>query len=78
MIKTKLTVRVEPDLLKKIKHYASKHNTTITELLNTWLTNIPDETSLGDAPIVKRLAGSVSQTISLEDYHNHLEEKYAG
>jgi hypothetical protein len=78
MIKTKLTVRVEKDLLNNVKLYASKHNTTLTDLMDAWLRNIPNQTSFADAPIVRRLAGALSTNVAIEDYQKHIEEKYVG
>jgi hypothetical protein len=77
MLKTKLTVRVEQDLLKNIKHYATKNNTTLTDLLDVWLRSIPDQSTSTDAPIVRRLSGTLSTKTSPEDYKKHIEEKYA-
>jgi hypothetical protein len=74
---TKLTVRVPRKLLERAKRYASAHNTTLTALLSAYLESIPAELeSLDDAPIVRRLTGSLSQNVSVEDYKKHLEEKY--
>ncbi len=78
MIKTKLTVRVEKDLLEKVKDYALKNNTTLTDLIDSFLRHIPGQIPLENAPIVKRISGTMSQNVSAEDYKKHLEEKYAG
>ena len=77
MLKTKLTVRVEKDLLEKVKRYATKNNTTLTDLIDSYLRNIPGQTPLEDAPIVRRISGTMSMNASVDDYKKHLEEKYA-
>jgi len=77
MLKTKLTVRVEKDLLENIKRYAAQNNTTLTDLINTYLRHIPAQVPLDNAPIVRRLSGTMSTDVSLQDYKKHLEEKYA-
>ena len=77
MLKTKLTVRVEKDLLENIKRYAAQNNTTLTDLINTYLKYIPDQVPFDNAPIVRRLSGTMSTDVSLQDYKKHLEEKYA-
>jgi hypothetical protein len=74
---TKLTVRVPRHLLENAKRYARENNTTLTELISTYLQHIPSvQESLANAPIVRRLTGSLSPDISVDDYKKHLEEKY--
>ncbi|MCX6054188.1 MAG: DUF6364 family protein [Chloroflexi bacterium] len=77
MIKTKLTVRVDQDLLEKLKKYATKNNTTLTDLIDSYLRNIPAQERYNYSPIVKRLSGILSSEITVQDYKKHLEEKYA-
>jgi hypothetical protein len=77
MLKTKLTVRVEKDLLEKVKHYAAKNNTTLTNLIDSYLRHIPGQGPLEDAPIVRRISGTMTMDASLQDFKKHLEEKYA-
>lgn len=76
MKETKLTVRVSRDLLENIKKYAAKNNTTLTDLIEAFLRRIPDQVSLDNAPIVRRLSGVLPADLSLQDYKDHLEEKY--
>jgi hypothetical protein len=77
MNETKLTVRVPRDLLENIKRYAAQNNTTLTDLIEAYLRHIPIQEPLDNAPIVRRLSGTLSQDVSVEDYKEHLEEKYA-
>jgi hypothetical protein len=77
MQETKLTVRVPRNLLENIKRYAAQNNTTLTNLIEAYLRRIPAQVPLDDAPIVRRLSGSMSQVVSIPDYKVHLEEKYA-
>jgi hypothetical protein len=76
MEQTKLTVRVPRDLLENIKRYAAQNNTTLTDLIEAYLRRIPVQEPLNDAPIVRRLSGILPENISIQDYHEHLEEKY--
>jgi hypothetical protein len=76
MEETKLTVRIPRDLVNKAKQFAAQNHTTLTNLIEAYLQNIPAQGSLEDAPIVRRLSGSLSQDVSIDDYHKHLEEKY--
>jgi hypothetical protein len=77
MEQTKLTVRVPRDLLENVKLYAAQNNTTLTKLIEAYLRRIPAQAPLDHAPIVRRLSGILSESISTQDYHEHLEEKYS-
>jgi hypothetical protein len=76
MQQTKLTVRVPRDLLENIKRYAAENNTTLTDLIEAYLRHIPAQEPLDKSPIVRRLSGTLSQVVSVQDYKKHLEEKY--
>jgi hypothetical protein len=76
-METKLTVRVSRRILENAKRYAKENNTTLTELISTYLQQIPEAASgLEDAPIVRRLTGSISPDVSVDDYKKHMDEKY--
>lgn len=77
MQKTKLTVRVDQELLLNLKRYAALNNTTLTDLIDTYLRRIPKPVSEGHTPIVSWLSGVLDQGSSVEEYNQHLEEKYA-
>jgi hypothetical protein len=73
----KLTVRVPRKLIENAKRYANAHHTTLTELVSTYLQQIPaEDESLDNAPVVRRLTGLLSSEVSLNDYKKHLDEKY--
>ena len=76
MQNTKLTVRVPKDLLENVKRYAKQNNTTLTALIETYLRRIPPQEPFDDAPIVRRLSGSLSQDVTIQDHKEHLAEKY--
>jgi hypothetical protein len=76
MEQTKLTVQVARDLLENVKRYAAENNTTITDLIETYLRRIPAKEPLNDAPIVRRLSGILPDNPSIQDYREHLDEKY--
>jgi hypothetical protein len=77
MQETKLTVRVPRELLENIKRYAAENNTTLTDLIEAYLRRIPATQSMENAPIVRRLSGTLKPGVTLQDYKKHLEEKYA-
>ena len=76
MQNTKLTVRVPSDLLENVKRYAHQNNTTLTALIEAYLRRIPAQEPFEDAPIVRRLSGSLSQNVTSQDHKDHLAEKY--
>ena len=76
MEETKLTVRVPRDLLENAKRHAAQNQTTLTGLIEAYLRRIPDQPSLANAPIVRRLSGRLGPEITIQDYKQHLEEKY--
>jgi len=76
MHETKLTVRVPRDLLENIKRYAAQNNTTLTDLIKAYLRRIPAQRSLENSPIVRRLSGTLSPDVTIQDYRKHVEGKY--
>jgi len=79
MQETKLTVRLPRELLENAKRYARKQNTTVTNLISEYLRRMPASMDiLQDAPIVRRLSGTLSKNVSVADYKKHLDAKYGG
>jgi hypothetical protein len=79
MERTKMTVRVPRDLLEGAKRYASEHDTTLTRLVSEFLRQLSiQDDPLADAPVVRRLSGTLSRDATIEDYGKYLEEKYGG
>jgi hypothetical protein len=76
MEQTKMTVRIPRDLLENAKRFAAQNHTTLTELIEAYLRRISDQNSLENAPIVRRLSGSLLPEVNIQDYKEHLEEKY--
>ena len=76
MDETKLTVRVSRDLVENAKAFAAQNHTTLTELIESFLQRLPAQHPLENAPIVSRLSGSMSQSVTIQDYKDHLETKY--
>ena len=77
MQETKLTIRLPRKLLENAKRYARQQNTTLTNLISEYLIQIPAPLhALENAPIVRRISGTLSQDVSTEDYKQHLAEKY--
>jgi len=76
---TKLTVRVPRQVLEDAKRYARDNNTTVTRLISQYLQMVSTVGHpLDQAPIVRRLSGTLPRRITIDDYRRHLEEKYGG
>lgn len=74
---TKLTIRVPADVLDRAKSFAELNHTSVSRLVSHYLSRLPIEDSyLKDAPITQRLIGTLPSTVSIEDYHRYLDEKY--
>jgi hypothetical protein len=73
---TKLTVRVPKELLENVKRYAKQNDTTLTALIEAYLRRIPAQEPFEDAPIVRRLSGTLFQDVTIQDHKDHLTEKY--
>ena len=77
---TKLTLRVDSDLIIKAKRLARKRGKSLSRLVSDYLkfatsNDKSDEISL--TPNVKALYGSLSEsTVTEKDYKKHLEDKH--
>jgi len=76
MEQTKLTVRVSRELLENVKQYAARNNTTLTNLIEAYLQRIPRHEPFENSPIVRRISGTLPNELSVQDYREHLEDKY--
>jgi len=76
MGEAKLTVRVPKDLIENAKLFAAQNHTTLTQLIEAYLRRIPAQLPLEDAPIVRQLTGVLPSDTGIQDYRDHLAEKY--
>ena len=78
--KTKLTLLVEVDLIKRAKQYASRHNTSVSQLVSRYLARLEqtEENMVELTPRVKALIGVLPPGPGIEAYHRYLDEKYGG
>lgn len=72
----KLTVRLPRDLVENARRYAAQNHTTLTGLIESFLERLPAQYPLENAPIVRRLSGSLPQNGTIQNYKEHLESKY--
>ena len=77
MERTKLTIRVDADVLARAKEHAKESGTTLTGLVSSFLERTAAVSDpLKDAPVVRRLSGILPADASVEDHHRHLDHKY--
>ncbi len=73
---TKLTLRLEDNIIADAKAYASSAGTSLSKLVESYLAALvagpqPDE----DPPVLQRLRGTM-KGVDIEDYRRHLVDKY--
>ena len=77
-MQTKLTVRVNQDLIQAAKRYANRRGISLSQLIEAYLNTLAIEQDEPQAqtPILQRLTGILPPEASLEDIHQHWQEKY--
>lgn len=77
MPRRKLTLSVEEEAIKKARRFSVKHGTSISQLVTDFLLSL-DESGGKATPIVSRLRGVLAPDVTVEEYRDHLVEKYEG
>jgi hypothetical protein len=68
---------VPRQVILQAKQYARANDTTLTSLITEFLRQLGDQADfLQDARVVRRLSGILPEEASIEDYREHLREKY--
>jgi hypothetical protein len=77
-MQTKLTVRVDQDLIQSAKRYARSRGISLSQLIESYLNTlaIEQDEPQTQTPILQRLTGILPPEASLEDTHHHWQEKY--
>ncbi|MGH7539531.1 MAG: DUF6364 family protein, partial [Gemmatimonadota bacterium] len=58
--------------------YSRRHKTSISRLVANYLARLGDtEGERRSSPTVRRLLGTLPADVSLDEHHEHLEEKYS-
>lgn len=78
MAKRRLNITVDHEAVERARRYSRRHNTSISYLVEEFLSQLPDIDSDGDAlsPGVKRLLGIARGGPDRDEYRRHLVEKY--
>lgn len=74
--KKKLTLSVDEDVIEHARRYSREHNTSISQLVTTYLSHLDAPPDREFSPLVQRLRGVLPDDVSIEDYRRHLEEKH--
>jgi len=81
-METKLTIRLKKKVIDQAKKYANDHDTSLSKLIENYLSAITNEKKPIDhiSPLVLSLSGVIEMEGN-EDikgkYHDHLNEKYS-
>ena len=82
-MQTKLTLRMEEDLIERVKSYSQKVGKSVSQLVADYIKMLPEAKQKSGkeapnlTPIVRSMIGVLrGANIDEEDYRRHLEEKY--
>ena len=78
---TKLTLKLRKSVIDQAKKYASDHDTSLSRIIENYLTAITadSDTQDGISPLVKSISGIIQLPDNYnhkEDFHQHLDEIY--
>ncbi len=78
-METKLTLKLDRDVIQSVKHYAEKNHRSVSRLVEEYFRRLVGEQEPKNeiSPLVEELSGVISEK-DLEglDYTKYLEEKY--
>lgn len=80
-METKLTLRINNEVIIRAKDYAQSHKTSLSRLIESYLDSVTSTKSadIGITPLVKSLSGVIKLPDGFDykkEYANWLEEKY--
>jgi hypothetical protein len=77
MLRKKLTLSVDEQVIERARRYSRRHNTSISQLVSNYLAQLDaNEGEEAYSPTVRRLLGILPSDTNVEQYHRHLEAKY--
>lgn len=78
MAKTKLTLSVDEEVVRRAKDFAESRETSVSSLVEVYLRRLSGEHRPPGAlpPLVARLRGLGRPSAGREEYRRHLDEKY--
>ncbi len=79
-MQTKLTLRLDDDLIKRAKSYAGKSGKSVSQIVAGFFSLLDEKPEIETSeftPIVRSLKGSLKGAkADKKSYHKYLEEKY--
>ena len=72
----KLTLSVDVDVIERARRYSKRHQTSISQLVTNYLSQLDASPSERLSPSVQRLLGILPATVSEEEYYQHIDEKH--
>jgi len=82
-METKLTLRLNEDVIERAKIYARSHKISLSKMIESYLDSITkqkeDDKKISITPLVKSLSGVIDLPADFDyknDYRDYLEEKY--
>jgi hypothetical protein len=82
-METKLTLRLNDNVIERAKNYAHSHKISLSKMIESYLDSItkqPDvEKKISITPLVESLSGVIDLPNDYDykkDYHDYLERKY--
>jgi hypothetical protein len=80
---TKLTLRLDSNVIGRAKRYARSHNTSLSRMIESYLDSITQQDNNSEMPEITPLVESLSGVIHLspdfdykKEYRDYLEKKY--
>ncbi len=78
-MQTKLTLRLEQELVVRVKEYAQRRGKSVSQIVADffWMLDQPDSEIEALPPITQSLKGALrGAEVDEQDYRRYLEEKY--
>jgi hypothetical protein len=73
----KLTLSVDADVIERARRYSKRHQTSISQLVTNYLSQLDASSSEKFSPSVRRLLSILPTSVSEEEYYQHLDEKHS-
>jgi hypothetical protein len=71
----KLTLTVDDEVIARAKRFAESRSTSVSALVERYLSYLTNPPSAEDSKLVARLRG-IARGVDPEDYYRYLERKY--
>jgi len=77
-MQTKLTIRVNRELIQSAKHYAARHQISLSQLVENYfkVLSASQNEPVEQTPLLNQLSGILPADASMEEHRRHLDEKY--